>query len=182
MRNTLIIGVLLCLPVAVLLASASLTVLASNLYRRFSGSAGPGTVLPDADRIAGRIPGHGHPQVTLGVRRRGHFPAGLLHLGQGLVDVRHVDVGNDTGLTGYRQVGHEVPDEVAGAVGEGGAARPDRPAERRAVETRRTRGVRSGDAQVRHVTRAEHRDLRHTADLSWPDPGRVYADGHWRSR
>ena len=55
MRNTLIIGLLLCLPVAVLLASASLAVLADKLRRRSSRSAGPGTVLPDADGVAGRV-------------------------------------------------------------------------------------------------------------------------------
>jgi hypothetical protein len=40
MRNTLIIGLLLCLPVAVLLASASLAVLVGNLCRRSSQSHG----------------------------------------------------------------------------------------------------------------------------------------------
>ncbi len=40
MRNTLIIGLLLCLPPAVLLASASLVVLAGHLCRRYSRSAG----------------------------------------------------------------------------------------------------------------------------------------------
>ena len=39
MRNTLIIGLLLCLPTAVLLASASLVVLAGYLCRRNSRSA-----------------------------------------------------------------------------------------------------------------------------------------------
>ena len=66
MRNTLIIGLLLCLPVAVLLASASLAVLADKLRRRSSRSAGPGTVLPDADRVAGRIPGHRHRPILVG--------------------------------------------------------------------------------------------------------------------
>ena len=75
MRNTLIIGLLLCLPVAVLLASASLAVLVGNLCRRFSRSAGPGTVLPDADRVAGRVTGHRHPQVTFGIRLGGHLAA-----------------------------------------------------------------------------------------------------------
>jgi hypothetical protein len=36
MRNTLIIGLLLCLPVAALLASASLAVLAGKFRRRSS--------------------------------------------------------------------------------------------------------------------------------------------------
>src|SRR5271170_2922152 len=172
MRNTLITGLLLCLPVAVLLAAASLAVLVGKLRCRSSRSVRPGTVLPYADRVAGRISGHRHPQVTLGVRRGGHLAAGLRDPGQGIVDVLDVYVGNDPGLTGHRQIGHEVPDDVAGAVGEGGAVRPDLPAEHRVVEARRTRGVRGGDAQVRHVTGAEHRDLSHAADLSWPDPGR----------
>src|SRR5580692_4850332 len=181
MRNTLIIALLLCLPVAVLLASASLAVLAGKLRRRSSRSAGPGTVLPDADRVAGRIPGHRHPQVTFGIRLGGHLAADPRDPGQGLVDVLHVHVGNDPGLAGHRQVGHEVADDVAGAVGEGGTVLPDLPAEHRVVEGCRTRGIWSGDAQVRHVTGAEHRDLSHTADPSWPDPGRVCAGGRWRS-
>src|SRR5580704_15981206 len=177
MRNTLIVGLLLCVPVAMLLASASLAVLAGNLCRRFSRSAGPETVLPDADRVAGRIPGHRHPQVTFGIRLGGHLAAGPRDPGQGLVDVLHVHVGNDPGFAGYRQVGHEVADDVARAVLEGGAILPDLPAEHRVVEGCRTRGVRSGDAQVRHVTGTEHRDISHKADPSWPDLGRVCAGG-----
>jgi hypothetical protein len=92
MRNTLIIGLLLCLPVAVLLASASLAVLARNLCRRFSRSAGPGTVLPDADRVADRVTGHRHPQVAFWIRPGGHLAAGGWNPGQGLVGVH---VGDD---------------------------------------------------------------------------------------
>src|ERR1700751_439722 len=166
MRNMLIIGLLLCLPVAVVLALASLALLAGKLRRRSSRSAGPGPVLPDADRVAGRIPGHRHPQVTLGIRLGSHLAAAPRDPGQGLVDVLDVHVGNDPGFTGYRPVGHEVADDVARAVLEGGAVLPDLPAEHCVVEGCRTRGVWSGDAQVRHVTGAEHRDLSHTADPS----------------
>ena len=97
MRNTLIIGLLLCLPVAVLLTSASLAVLVGNLCRRSSRSAGPGAVLPDADRVARRVTGHRHPQVTFGIRLGGHLAADPRDPGQSLVDVLHVHVGNNPG-------------------------------------------------------------------------------------
>jgi uncharacterized membrane protein len=38
MRNTLVTGLLLCLPIAVLLASASLALLAGKLHRRLQRS------------------------------------------------------------------------------------------------------------------------------------------------
>src|SRR5271169_1227062 len=98
MRNTLIMGLLLCLPVAVLLATASLTVLVGNLCRRPSRRAGAGSVLPDADRVARRVTGHRHPQVTFGIRRGGHLAAGPRDPGQSLVDVLDIHVGNDARL------------------------------------------------------------------------------------
>jgi hypothetical protein len=109
MRNTLITGLLLCLPVAVLLASASLAMLVGKLRRLSSPSARPGTALPYADRVAGRIPGHRHPQATLGVRRGGHLAAGLRDPGQGIVDVLDVNVGNDPGLTGTGRSAMKCP-------------------------------------------------------------------------
>src|SRR5580658_5042262 len=175
MRNTLLAGLLLCLPTAVLLASAWLVMLVGRLCRR------PGTVLPDADRVARRVPGHRHPEVTFGVRLGGHFTAGLRDPGQGLVDVLHVDVRNDSGLACNRQVRHEVADDVAGGVLEGVAVFSDLPAEHTAVEGRRTRGVRSRDAQIRDVTGTEHRDLGHMLDPSWPGPGHVCGGGPRRS-
>src|SRR5271170_2500291 len=132
MRNTLLAGLLLCLPTAVLLASASLVMLVGRLCRR------PGTVLQTPTALPAGSPGHRHPQVTFGVRLGGHFTAGLRDPGQGLVDVLHVDVRNDSGLACNRQIRHEVADDVAGGVLEGVAVFADLPAEHTAVEGRRT--------------------------------------------
>jgi hypothetical protein len=85
-------------------------------------------VLPDADRVARGVPGHRHPQITLGIRLGGHLAADLRDPCQGLVDVPHVDVGNHARLADYRQVFHEVTDDVARGVLEGVGAGPDLPA------------------------------------------------------
>src|SRR5260370_27980511 len=140
MRNTLIIGLLLCLPVAVLLASASL---AGTLCRWVSRRPEPGPVLPHADRVAGRVTGHRHPQVTLGIRLGGHFAAGSRDPGQGLVDVLNVYVGDDPGFAGYRQVGHGVADDWAPGGLRGGAVPPALPGRTPGVVGRRTAGGRS---------------------------------------
>jgi hypothetical protein len=97
MRNTLITGLLLCLPTAVLLASASLAVLIGKLRR----------TLP---RWLSDLPMAGPDREEL------HDDANSL------------------------------------------------PAEHGTVEGPRTHRVGSGDAQVRHVTGAEHRDLSHVFD------------------
>jgi len=52
-------------------------------------------LLPDAARVACRVPGHRHPHVTFGVGRQAYLAPGAGDLGKGLVDVLHVDVRDD---------------------------------------------------------------------------------------
>jgi hypothetical protein len=76
----------------------------------------PRTALPDTDQISGGISERRDPQVPLRIRLRHNLPALNDHRLQRRIDPLDEDVGQDAGVPSNREIGHEVPDDMAGPV------------------------------------------------------------------
>ena len=92
-----------------------------NLGRRLApgvrardGSAG--TLLPEADHVAGGVTDRRNPQVSFGVGRLDNLAAVCRYPLHSVVDVIDVDVWQQTGLPRYHTAGHPAADEVSGRI------------------------------------------------------------------
>src|SRR5919198_2007759 len=72
--------------------------------------------LPDADHVSRWVAECGHPQISLRVGRFHHRSPGGGNSRDRVVDAVHVDVWTHTGFASDGCVGHEVADNVTGAV------------------------------------------------------------------
>jgi hypothetical protein len=116
---------------------------------RFRDSAR--AALPDANYVSGGISESRYPQVALRVRPRDNLAALSDNLLQRLIDPLDEDVGQDAPFASNRQVGHEVPDHVRGAVLEARIVPVgiDSPAEHGLVKRRRTTRLARRNPQIR---------------------------------